>query len=364
LRPRPTTLIALLVASAFVVAACGSRDDAIVVIAAHPTKPNILYVATNEYIYKTRDEGRTWEKMSGGMSHSRVITIAIDPSYPATLYAGTKGDAVYKSYDGGHSWVAQKTGLDDVTITSVVNHLVFEPTDVNHLFAATTMGIFESLNGGETWKKRMDGMKEILMVATLAIDPIRPTVMYAGTSGGVYRSVDSARHWEKANNGLVSPDLLSSSRALMVNAIVIDSVKSETTPETIYAATLNGLYKTTDAAKSWFRIGANLPDQMIIAIVVDRDGALYAAGRKGVYKSIDHGATWKASNSGLQSLNIRSLVISPSDPGTFYVGTNGTGLYRSRDGGEHWDAVPLVVTGPSGAAASTRPGAVTAPGYN
>ena len=346
-RPWPAPVIAIIVASVFVLAACSSRDDAIVVIAAHPTKSNILYVATNQYIYKTRDEGRTWEKMSGGMSHSRVIAIAVDPSYPATLYAGTKGDAVYKSYDGGHSWVAQKTGLDDVTITSVVNYLVFEPTDVNHLFAATTMGIFESLNGGETWKKRMDGMKEILMVATLAIDPIRPTVMYAGTSGGVYRSVDGARHWEKANNGLVSPDLLSSSRALMVNAIVIDTVKPESRGETIYTATLNGLYKTTDAAKSWFRIGANLPDQMIIAIAVDRDGALYAAGRKGVYKSIDYGASWKAINNGLQSLNIRSLVISPSAPGTMYVGTNGTGLYRSRDGGEHWDAVPLVLTRPS-----------------
>ena len=364
LRPRPAILIAVLVASAFVVAACGSRDDAIVVIAAHPTKSNILYVATNQYIYKTRDAGRTWEKMSGGMSHSRVIAIAIDPSYPATLYAGTKGDAVYKSYDGGHSWVAQKTGLDDVTMTSVVNQLVFAPTNANHVFAATTMGIFESLDAGETWKKRMDGMREVLMVVTLAIDPSRPNVMYAGTSGGMYKSVDSARHWEKANHGLISPDLLSSSRALMVNSLIIDSVKSEITPETIYAATLSGLYKTTNAAQSWSRIGESLPDQMIIATAVDRDGTLYAACRKGIYKSIDHGATWKASNSGLQSLNIRSLVISPADPGTLYVGTNGTGLYRSRDGGEHWDAVPLVLTEPSGAAASTRPGAVTAPGYS
>jgi photosystem II stability/assembly factor-like uncharacterized protein len=88
---------------------------------------------------------------------------------------------------------------------------------------------------------------------------------------------------------------------------------------------------------------------MIIAIAVDRDGALYAAGRKGVYKSIDYGASWKAINNGLHSLNIRSLVISPSAPGTMYVGTNGTGLYRSRDGGEHWETVPLILAKPSGA---------------
>src|SRR5881296_4023194 len=124
-------------------AGCG-RSDAIVVIALHPTNPNILYVATNDYIYKSRDEGQTWENLSQGMTFSRVISMAVDPAYPAIVYAGTKGDAVYKSYDGGQRWVSQRTGLDDVTVTSVVNQIVFEPTNNIRLFAATTMGVFES----------------------------------------------------------------------------------------------------------------------------------------------------------------------------------------------------------------------------
>ena len=73
-RIRHIIVTAGLVVFAFLVAACGSRDDAIVVIAPHPAKPNILYIATNEYIYKTRDEGSTWIKLSAGMSHSRVIS--------------------------------------------------------------------------------------------------------------------------------------------------------------------------------------------------------------------------------------------------------------------------------------------------
>ena len=135
------------------------------------------------------------------MSHSRVISMAIDNMYPATVYAGTKGDAVYKSYDGGQRWVSQRTGLDDATITSVVNQFVFAPSDNAHLFAATTMGVFESHNGGEAWTKRMEGMKEVLMVVTLGLDPTRPSIMYAGTSGGVYKSVDRAGHWEKRTMG-------------------------------------------------------------------------------------------------------------------------------------------------------------------
>ena len=143
-----------------------------------------------------------------------MISMALDPAYPATVYAGTKGDAVYKSYDGGQRWVSQRAGLDDVTVSSVVNQFVFDPADNTHLFAATTMGVFETRNGGDSWTKRMEGMKEVLMVVTLGMDPTRPAILYAGTSGGVYKTVDEAGHWEKVNNGLVSPDIIKSSRAL------------------------------------------------------------------------------------------------------------------------------------------------------
>ena len=87
------------------------RSEPIVVIQLHPKNPDIMYVTTNDYIYKSRDGGRTWTNISKGMSHSRVIAMAVDPSYPATVYAGTKGDAVYKSYDGGQRWVSMRPFL-------------------------------------------------------------------------------------------------------------------------------------------------------------------------------------------------------------------------------------------------------------
>ncbi|MBM4124035.1 MAG: hypothetical protein FJ246_03630 [Nitrospira sp.] len=318
---------------------CG-RSDAIVVIALHPANPNILYVATNDYIYKTRDGGESWENLSKGMSHSRVIALALDPVYPATVYAGTKGDAVFKSYDGGQRWVSLRAGLEDVTITSVVNQFVFDPQDNNRIVAATTMGVFETQNGGEQWQKRMEGMKEVLMVVTLGLDPTRPSIMYAGTSGGVYKTEDGGQHWEKANNGLVPPDVLKSSRALGVTVVQVDPFA----PDTIYAATLAGLYKSADAAQSWTRIAQALPDQMISAMALDRarPDTLYVAGREGVHGSTDGGVTWRALNKGLATLNIRSLAQSQIDPKVWYVGTNGSGLYRSKDGGDTWESMPPV----------------------
>jgi photosystem II stability/assembly factor-like uncharacterized protein len=134
--------------------------------------------------------------------------------------------------------------------------------------------------------------------------------------------------------------LLKTSRALNVTAVQVDPYE----PDTVYAATLAGLYKTTDGAKSWKRIGESLADQMIVAMVVDRArrGTVYLAGRDGIHRSEDGGITWKTINRGLATMNVRSLVQSEADPRLFYAGTNGSGLYRSRDAGETWEAMPPV----------------------
>ena len=113
-------------------------------------------------------------------------------------------------------------GLDDATISSVVNQFVFDPADAQHLFLATTMGVFESKNAGERWIKRMEGMKEVLMVVTLGMDPTRSSVLYAGTSGGVYKSTNQGAHWEQVNNGLVPTDMVKTSRALSVTSVQVD----------------------------------------------------------------------------------------------------------------------------------------------
>jgi photosystem II stability/assembly factor-like uncharacterized protein len=328
------------VIACLVLGGCG-KSEAVVEIALHPTKPHILYIATNDYIYKSRDEGKTWQNISAGMTHSRVIALAIDPLFPANIVAGTKGDAVFKSYDGGQRWVSRRTGLDDVTISSVVHQLVFAPGSSNHIFAATSLGVFESEDGGETWIKRMDGMTEVLMVVTIDCDPRQPQTLYAGTSGGVYKSINGARSWSKVNNGLVASDVLKSSRALGVTRIKVDPHQ----PDTVYAATLNGLYKTIDGGQSWTRIGETLSDQMLSDLILDptHSHVVYVANRNGVFRSEDGGSIWESRNTGLSNVNIRALAISPGDSDVLYVGTNGKGLFRSLDRGLSWETVPLVV---------------------
>src|SRR5437667_3173121 len=124
------------------VTACGKQSDTIVAIAPHPRNPDILYVATNESLYKTRDGGATWSKMTTDLSSFRVLALGVDPHSPANILAGTMGDAVYKSPDGGQSWTTHNGGLKEHI--SVVNPFVFHPTDADIIYAATTAGVFRS----------------------------------------------------------------------------------------------------------------------------------------------------------------------------------------------------------------------------
>ena len=318
---------------------CGKQSDSIVSIALNPANPNILYVATNESVYKTRDGGTSWERVSTELSSRRVLTLAIDPRHPATIYAGTMGDAVYKSPDGGQRWLPHNVGLKEHI--SVVNQFLFDPRDTEVLYAATTVGFFRSVDGARLWEERMAGMKEVHYVVAIAQSPTEPQILYAGTSGGAYRSSDGATTWQKINNGLIPAEILEAAMSLGVNTIMIDPVQTET----VYAGTTKGLFKTTNKGEVWARIGQSLPDQYISSLVIDPTNPhiLFAGGRAGVHRSRDGGQSWQAMNDGFETLNIRSLVMSPKDPLTLYAGTNGSGLYLSTDGAKTWKRVNITL---------------------
>ena len=218
--------------------------------------------------------------------------------------------------------------------------MVFNPLGSDTVYAATTVGVFRSSDGGRTWTERMAGMTEINFVVALAIDPTHPNIMYAGTTGGVYRTKNATESWEKITQGMVAFDAKMASMALGVNRIVVDPTQSDI----VYAGTTQGLYKSLNQGDQWKKVGNDLKEVYISGIQLNpiNTDILYLATSQGVQKSIDGGMTWMIKNSGIEATSIRSIGMSPQNQNILYAGTNGGGLYRTVDGGENWSRIPLT----------------------
>jgi photosystem II stability/assembly factor-like uncharacterized protein len=115
-------------------------------------------------------------------------------------------------------------------------------------------------------------------------------------------------------------------------------------PNTLYAGTNDGLFRSEDSGASWSRTG--LVGSFVGSLVLDSNNTdiLYAVSSLGkgttVFKSTDGGANWQQANNGLtDDLNV--LVVDPHDSNTLYVGAYYGGVFKSTDRGENWKQVSL-----------------------
>jgi photosystem II stability/assembly factor-like uncharacterized protein len=254
--------------------------------------------------------------------------ISYVPGQPAHLFVGTTHSLIYESRDSGASWrrLAKLDSVDDL----VIDHIVVDPIDASLMYAAAWKfdhpdgGVWASHDGGRTWQE-LAGLHGQSVMA-FAEAPSDRRILFAGTLEGVFRSTDAGASWTQ-----ISP--VGSKEIHEIESLAIDPRN----PEIVYAGTWHLAWKTGDGGEHWENIKEGvIDDSDVFSIIIDPDqtNVVYMSACSGIYKSETAGAEFRKIE-GIPATARRTRVLrqDPARPATVYAGTT-EGLYKTDDGGQ------------------------------
>jgi photosystem II stability/assembly factor-like uncharacterized protein len=166
-------------------------------------------------VYKTTDHGRNWRMINKGLANYGVYSLAVDRTNPQTVYAATEG-GLCKSTDGGEHWqLLPRTGRRELRITGERNRsyrsIAVDPTNGNIVYAGSPAGkIYKSSDGGQSWVAVYDtrseqqtpdqaggGKSEPGSVVSVAVAPQNPSTILAITQdSGLVLTRDAGKSWK------------------------------------------------------------------------------------------------------------------------------------------------------------------------
>lgn len=324
-------------------------------IAFHPTDPQTIYIgAPAGGLWRTIDHGANWVVLTDSLPTLGVSAIIVDAVDPNLIFIGTgdrdAGDApglgVWKSTNAGLTWQQWNNGMGN----AIVGRMIQDPFDNNIILAATSVGIYRSVDAGQTWVRSITGnYKEIVF------KPSDNNIVYAVSGGNFYRSMDNGASFENIDDGLPG-----GSRAV-VGVTAAD-------PEMVYFFLTNGdsfkgLYRSTDGGTS-FTVRSTTPNIMSwdcdggsggqawydldMAVEPENAEVIYGGGVN-CFKSTDGGLTWAIRSHwyggcGVQSVHADLHILEYNPLNNRLFAGNDGGVYWSENSGVNWTEISNGLT--------------------
>ena len=285
-----------------------------------------VYAGTQETgLFVSRDGGGTWNAIVLPFgSQPMVMGIDIDPADELRLAVTVTGGGIGLSKDGGRAWVTSRKG----SLPSDCVAVEFLPGGAPGLVLGTQSGALYFSADGLDWQLTFqlpDGGHVFGLVRS-------GTGMLAATSHGVFSSGEG-RAWSESSTGIT-------------NLTLAGLAASPVDADVLYAATDQGVFRSTDAGISWSRCSES---KGIISVLVLQDGRTVLAGTSvgSVLRSVDGGDHWIAVSHGIPGVRVSILASRPAGPTIVYAGTDG-GFAVSNDAGLTWEPrnIGLVATTP------------------
>jgi uncharacterized repeat protein (TIGR01451 family) len=325
---------------------------------ASPTDPNLYYVAYNRVLARSTDGAVTWQNI-GSEFTNQVLDIAVDPTDGNRIYVAVYQQGLFRSDNGGGSfvqivpstdivWAVGVGGADGRTVYYTAGGGTFHrsldrgatwtqrtsnPQGINRIFVAGTNGerilaphgdsLKSSNDGGDTWSTIQVGVNATVW----SLQRLSSTSLVAATSTGIYHSTDDAATWTRAIAGTFW-------------SVTRDPI----TPTTLYAGNSGfwELWRSTNSGMAWTPVGVPMlvEPRGLVATSTGTATRIVAASLQGVVRSTNGGSTWTESASGPVATS-PLLATTMAANSRVYAYTVGNGLFStSMDNG--WQRISLA----------------------
>ncbi|MDB5330580.1 MAG: glycosyl hydrolase [Phycisphaerales bacterium] len=337
----------------------------------------------------------------GGAVSGRLTAIAPSPTDPKTIYIGAAGGGVWKTTDSGSTWAP----LTDAQTTDVIGALALAPSNPNIIYAGTGeannsgdsyygRGILKSIDGGATWTLLGNSVFNRNSFSKIVVDPANANIVYATTSYGVNGTYGGWGIWKSTDGGVNWTETTTSinSGTTPCSDLVMDPTNSQV----LYGAmgyafgdSHNGIYKTTNAGASWtllsafpgnaannanagrITLGMTTNPQVTTPVLYATVQNTASSGLLGAYRSANGGAAWTTLSPpnymGGQGWYDQTIAVLPSDltQNTVYLsGSAGTNsMLQSTNGGTSWTDISTGASGNNGPHADHHAAAFDANGH-
>ncbi len=286
----------------------------------------------------------------------RTLSLAVDPTDPQIIYAGSASGGLWKTTMGGvgaDAWDRVETGFPILAVSSVT----LDPADSSVIYIGTGevyryqgsdggelnrltrgsygIGILKSSDGGASWSHSLDwSYDQNRGIWMIAVHPTDSNIVYAATTEGIYKSTNAGGDWTLVHDVIMGTDVRI----------------HPTNPDTVFSAHGNfgseghGIYRTTNGGTSWTRLTSGLPaswsGKTQLAITLPQPNRIYASignteSGRGLWRSTDTGDTWSQAYSydyqQYQGFYSHYVLPSPFDVNLVFVA--GIEIHRSTNGG-------------------------------
>jgi photosystem II stability/assembly factor-like uncharacterized protein len=311
-----------------------------------PADPERIYASQTstwfgQVIQRSNDGGKTWEAVGNKFAYASV---------PGT----------HQWYDGTpHPWEFAR-----------VWHLEPSLADPDTVYAGVEdAALFKSTDGGQNWEE-LRGLREHgsgsqwapgaggMCVHTILLDPSQRERMFVAiSSAGTFRSDDSGKTWKPVNKGLRSEQIPNPTAE--VGHCVHRIAMHRSRPNTLFMQKHWDVMRSDDGGESWREVSGNLPSdfgfpidvhanepETIYVVPIKSDSEHYVPdGKLRVYRSRTGGDEWEALTNGLPQshcyLNVLrdAMCVDALDPCGVYFGTSGGQVYASANAGDRWEPI-------------------------